>query len=64
MTGDAAFRQFVVDYMETYVAEDGSIPNYEMRQYNSDAINAGKSLFFALEETGEARYRQLIEFHM
>ncbi len=33
-----------------------------MRQYNIDSINSGKALFFALEETGEERYRKAIEF--
>ncbi len=64
VTGDADYRQFVLDYMEMYVMPDGSIPNYEMRQYNSDSINSGKTLFFALEETGDERYRKAIEFHM
>ncbi|MBQ3157647.1 MAG: glycoside hydrolase family 88 protein [Clostridia bacterium] len=63
-TGDADFRAFVLDYVSAWVEEDGSIPKYEIRQYNSDSINAGKALFFALDETGEARYRQAIEFHM
>ena len=63
-TGDEVFRKFVLDYVSTYVTEDGSIPNYEMRQYNSDSINTGKALFFALEQTGEERYRKAIEFHM
>ncbi len=64
VTGDAAFKQFVLDYVSARVEEDGSIPNYEMRQFNSDSINSGKALFFALEETGEERYRKAIEFHM
>ena len=64
VTRDEAYKRFAMDYMSMYVAQDGSIPNYEMRQYNSDSINSGKSLFFALEETGETRYRQAIEFHM
>lgn len=64
VTGVAAFRQFAMDYMAKYVAPDGSISNYEMRQYNIDSINSGKALYFALEETGEERYRKAIEFHM
>lgn len=63
-TGDEEYKQFVMDYLYTYVAEDGSIPNYEMRQYNIDSINSGKALFFALEETGDERFRKAIEFHM
>lgn len=63
-TGDEAFKQYVLDYVSTYVKEDGSIPNYEMRQYNIDSINCGKALFFALEQTGDERFRKAIEFHM
>ncbi len=63
-TGDEAFKQYVLDYVSTYVMPDGSIPNYEMRQYNIDSINSGKALFFAYEQTGDERYRTAIEFHM
>ena len=63
-TGMPVYKDFVMNYLSTYVAEDGSIPNYEMRQYNIDSINCGKALFFALDETGEERYRKAIEFHM
>jgi len=63
-TGDALYRDFVMNYLETYVTPEGEIPNYEMRQYNIDSINSGKALFFGLEETGDERYRKAIEFHM
>lgn len=62
--GDETLKDFVMNYLSTYVAKDGSIPNYEMRQYNIDSINSGKALFFALAESGEERYRTAIEFHM
>ncbi len=63
-TGKQDYRTFVLDYLSRYVQADGSIPNYELRQYNIDSINCGKSLFFALDETGDERYRNAIEFHM
>ena len=63
-TGEAVYRDFVLNYLNTFVAEDGSIPNYEMRQYNIDSINCGKALYFGLDETGDERYRKAIEFHM
>lgn len=62
-TGDAACRSYVLNYLETFVAPDGSIPNYEMRQYSIDSINCGKALFFALDETGDERYRRALDFH-
>lgn len=63
-TGDEYYRDFAMNYLSGAVAEDGSIPNYEMRQYNIDSINSGKALFFAYEQTKEERYHQAIEFHM
>ncbi len=63
-TGDSLYRSFVLDYLQRYVAEDGTIANYELRQYNIDSINAGKALFFGLDETGDERFRKAIEFHM
>jgi unsaturated rhamnogalacturonyl hydrolase len=62
-TGDAKYRQFVLDYLSARVEEDGSIPAFE-KKFNIDSINSGKALFFALKETGEERYRKAIEFHM
>lgn len=63
-TGDADYRDFVLRYVERYVDADGNIPNYECNKYNIDSINCGKALFFALDETGDARYQKAIEFHM
>ena len=62
--GDSLYRDFVLDYLSRYVAEDGSIPNYELSKYNIDSINSGKALFFSLDETGDERYRKAIQFHM
>ena len=58
------FAEFAFDYLETYVREDGSIPNYESTKYNIDSINSGKALFFAYGLTKDERYRKAIEYHM
>lgn len=63
-TGDPFYRSFVLDYLFRYVAQDGTIANYELGKYNIDSINCGKALFFALDETGDERFRKAIEFHM
>lgn len=61
--GDAACRGYVLNYLETFVQPDGTIPNFETQKYNIDSINCGKALFFALDETGDARYRAALDFH-
>lgn len=63
-TGDSRCRDFVLRYLESRVTPAGGIPSYEDAQYNIDSINCGKALFFAYEQTGDARYRQAIEYVM
>ena len=60
--GDPADRQYVLDYLAARVNEDGSIPTFRTDSYNIDAINCGKALFFALDETGDERYRKAADF--
>ena len=60
--GDPADRQYVLDYLAARVNEDGSIPTFRTDSYNIDAINCGKALFFALDETGDERYRRAADF--
>lgn len=48
-TGDAQMKQYVLDWAESLVRTDACIPG------------CGRTLFFALEATGEERYREAIE---
>ncbi len=63
-TGDAAYRDFTLGHMAELVQPDGSIPSFDVSRYNIDSINCGKALYFALDETGDERYRKAIDFHM
>lgn len=62
--GDARYRQFVMDYLDRFVLDDGSIPNYETAQHNIDSINSGKALFFAVQMSDQPKWRTAIEFIM
>lgn len=62
-TGDGACRAFVLDYLARFVEPDGAIPNFPLDKYNIDSINCGKALFFALDETGDERYRRAADLH-
>lgn len=63
-TGDSAYSEYVRDYLLRRVAADGTIPTYEVRQYNIDSINSGKTLFFAEQHWPDPRWRPAIEYHM
>ena len=61
-TGEAKYRDFVLDYLNRYVSPTGEIVNFPTDSYNIDSINCGKALFFALDETKEIRYEAAIRF--
>lgn len=61
-TGEPAFRDFVLRYLEKRVTPDGRIPSYPEDKFNIDSTNCGKALFFALDETGDARYRRAADY--
>ena len=63
-TGDSMYRDFVLNYLEEWVMPDGTIPKYNGTHPAVDNILCGRNLFFALDETGDERYRKAIEFQM
>lgn len=63
-TGERSYRDFVLDYLDNCVTEDGIISNYETAQYNIDSINSGKALFFAMDQDGRPKWREAIAYVM
>ena len=64
VTGDPAYRDYILRYLEDRVLPDGTIPTYKTDHDNLDDLNCGKLLFFAIDETGDERYRKALEYHM
>ena len=62
VTGNSFYRDYVISYLENVVSADGQITNYPSDKHNIDSINCGKALFFALDETGDQRYRTALDF--
>ena len=63
-TGDAKYRDYILDYCSSRVEPDGSIPTYNKDVNTLDDLNCGKVLFFCLDHTGEERYLRALEYHM
>lgn len=63
-TGDPSYKEYILSYLQKRVLEDGSIPSYKTDHDNLDDLNCGKLLFFAIDETGDGRYRRALEYHM
>ena len=63
-TGDKKYLDFILNYLNPLIKEDGTITNYEFGKHNIDGFNAGKVLFLAYDETGDEKYRKAIDFLM
>ena len=61
-TGNPVYRDFILRYLERVVTPEGVITNYPLDKYNIDSTNCGRALFFALDQTGDERYRKAIDF--
>ena len=61
-TGSETYRAYVLRWLEGLVTPDGVITNFDAGKYNIDAINCGKALLFAYDQTGDERYRKAADF--
>ena len=61
ITGDERYFAFAENFIDYYVADDGSILGYNVEKYNLDDINEGRVLFALYQKTGKEKYRLAIE---
>ena len=61
MTGNKKYLDFIDEFVDFYVFEDGSIRGYELDTYNLDNLNEGRVLFDLYKETGKEKYKKAIE---
>lgn len=60
-TSDAKYYDYVAEWADTIVFEDGNIHLYDMSTYNIDYINSGKVLFDVYKQTGNEKYRKAMD---
>ncbi len=61
-TSDKKYLDFILDYLDPLITDDGVITNFEFGKHNIDGFNAGKVLFLAYDETKNEKYRKAIDF--
>jgi len=61
-TGERKYFDFIINYLDPLIDNDGTIKNYEIGKQNIDSFNCGKVLFIAYQETGNEKYRKAIDF--
>ena len=60
ITGDKKYLEFIDNFVDYYVFDDGTIRGYDLSTYNVDNINEGRVLFDLYKETGKAKYKRAI----
>ena len=57
ITGDEKYFTFAKNFVDAFVAQDGTIRTFDVKEYNLDNVNAARNLFFLYEKTGEEKYK-------
>ncbi|WP_246072364.1 glycoside hydrolase family 88 protein [Catenovulum sediminis] len=56
-TQDQQYFDYIQDYADALITEEGDIKTYDIEKYNIDMINPGKILFFLYQQTGAKKYK-------
>ncbi|MCH5335184.1 MAG: glycoside hydrolase family 88 protein [Alistipes sp.] len=59
--GIPEMAQYVADYYDAIVREDGSVITYKKSNYNLDHVCPGRPLFALYERTGDERFKAVID---
>lgn len=59
--GDESIYDYVEQWYDAIIDENGAIPNYKKENYNVDHICPGRTLFYLYDKTGKEKYRLVIE---
>jgi unsaturated rhamnogalacturonyl hydrolase len=60
-TGEEKYLDYIKNFADFMISEDGTIKTYKKSDYNIDRVNPGKFLIELYKETGEEKYRLAIE---
>ena len=60
-TGDEKYFNYVEEWADTLINEQGEIHLYKVETYNVDYINSGKVLFDLYEQTGKEKYKRAMD---
>lgn len=60
-TGDPKYFDYVFDYADTMIDDEGAIKGFRLEDYNIDRVNPGKILFPIYRTTGADKFRKAIK---
>lgn len=57
---DQQYSDYMKQYFDYFINDDGSVKKYKLEEYNLDRINPAKSLFTLYKRTGDEKYHKAI----
>lgn len=57
---DPKYSDYMKDYMDLFVDENGTIEKYNQKSYNIDYINPAKNLIILWKRTGDEKYKKAL----
>ncbi|PKD16427.1 glycosyl hydrolase family 88 [Salegentibacter salinarum] len=60
-TGDEKYLDYIKNFADFMVKEDGSIKTYKQSDYNIDRVQGGRFLIGLYKETNEEKYKEAVE---
>lgn len=60
LTGDKKYLEFIDNFVDYYISDEGEILGYKLEDYNLDNLNEGRVLFDLYRETCKSKYLKAI----
>lgn len=60
-TGDDKYIDYIEDYYDFMIEDDGTIKKYDVTRFNIDRVAPGRALFALYDHTGNEKYNDAIE---
>ncbi len=60
-TGDQKIYDYIYDYANRMIADDGSIETYKLNDYNLDMIKSGDAIFWLHQQNPELRFKMAMD---
>ncbi len=61
LTGDKKYYDFIENYIDYYIFDDGTIRGYDLQTYNLDNLNEGRILIDLYKTTGKEKYKKAMD---
>lgn len=60
-TGDERYYQYIYDYADTMITDEGDIRTYKLSDQNLDMLNSGNTLLYLYPKTKEERFLEALK---